>query len=71
MPKRHNEDVNVWNDEDGDAWSEDNEPTFERLRKQQGKATTLKGDRRQQSKEFGRAIFKHHKEQRKHGNGKP
>ncbi|HEU5015498.1 MAG TPA: hypothetical protein VFT66_23455 [Roseiflexaceae bacterium] len=71
MPKRHNENADDWSGEDSDTWQADDEPTFERVRKQQGKATTMKGDRRQQNKEFGRSIFKYHKERRKDGNGKP
>lgn len=67
MPKRHDEDQ----DAAIDAWGENDEPTFERLRRQPGKAPTIKGDRRQQSKEFGRAMFKYHKERRKGGSGKP
>ena len=71
MPRRHNDDAEFWSDEDLDAGHDDDEPTFERVRKQQGKATTLKGDRRQQGKEFGRSMFKYHKERRKGGDGKP
>jgi hypothetical protein len=44
---------------DTDAWDdEDQEPTFERLRKQSGKAQTVKSDRRQQDNEWGRATSK-------------
>lgn len=51
-------DPETWDDQDG-------EPTFERLRKQTGKPQTAKGDRRQQAKEWGRAISKVHKERAK------
>jgi hypothetical protein len=54
---------------DHDAWDEGDEgdegdeaPAFERVRKQTGKAATVKGDRRQQEKEWGRAISKHLKQ---------
>jgi hypothetical protein len=44
---------------DQDAWDdEDQTPGFERLRKQTGKAQTVKGGRRQQDKEWGRATSK-------------
>ena len=47
------------------------EPTFQRLRKQTGKAVKG-GDRRQASKEFGKRINKFHKERRRYeGEGKP
>lgn len=48
--------------DDPDAWDDDEAPTFERVRKQTGKAATVKGDRRQQEKEWGRAINKFHKQ---------
>ncbi|HWQ12766.1 MAG TPA: hypothetical protein VNL77_08200 [Roseiflexaceae bacterium] len=56
---------------DPDSWDDEEDPaTFERMRKQTGKPATVKGDRRQQEKEWGRAISKFHK-QRARGNGKP
>jgi hypothetical protein len=56
---------------DPDSWDDEEEPqTFERVRKQTGKALTVKSDRRQQEKEWGRAISKFHKERAK-GGGKP
>jgi len=46
--------------------------TFERVRKQTGKAATPKDDRRQRSKEWGKRINKFHKERRRYeGPGKP
>jgi hypothetical protein len=56
---RHDDDLD-------DAYDQD-EPTFQRLKKQTGKTTTLKEDRRQASKEFGKRINKFHKERRRHG----
>jgi len=58
-------------DDFDDAYDQD-APTFQRLKKQTGKPTTLKDDRRQASKEFGKRINKFHKERRRHeGPGKP
>jgi hypothetical protein len=47
---------------DPEAWDDNQEPTFERLRKQSGKTQTVKSDRRQQDKEWGRATSKFHKQ---------
>jgi hypothetical protein len=59
-------------DDDHDDMSEQDEPTFQRVRKQSGKTTTLKNVRRQASKEFGKRINKFHKERRRYeGPGKP
>jgi hypothetical protein len=58
--------------DDYDDISEQDGPTFQRVRKQTGKPTTLKEDRRQASKEFGKRINKFHKERRRiEGPGKP
>jgi len=47
------------------------EPTFQRLRKQTGKVIK-NAERQQASKEFGKRINKFHKERRRHeGRGKP
>jgi hypothetical protein len=63
-PYRHADDYD-------DAYEQD-EPTFQRVRKQTGKPNTLKDDRRQASKEFGKRIDKFHKERRRYeGPGKP
>jgi hypothetical protein len=43
------------------------EPTFQPLKKQTGKAPTLKGDRRQIAKEWGRSMHKYHKQREKTG----
>jgi hypothetical protein len=57
---------------DSEDWDDTDEPTFQRLRKQTGKPVTIKESRKQDSKEFGRAINKFHKERRRYeGNGKP
>jgi hypothetical protein len=59
-------------DDDYDDVYEQDEPTFQRVRKQTGKPVTLKEDRRQASKEFGKRINKFHKERRRfEGPGKP
>jgi hypothetical protein len=59
-------------DDDHDDVYEQDEPTFQRVRKQSGKPATLKEDRRQASKEFGKRINKFHKERRRYeGPGKP
>ena len=59
-------------DDDHDDVYEQDEPTFQRVRKQTGKPATLKEDRRQSSKEFGKRINKFHKERRRYeGPGKP
>lgn len=48
---------------DSESWDDqDTSPTFERVRKQTGKAATLKDERRQRSKEWGRAINKEQKQ---------
>jgi hypothetical protein len=59
-------------DEDSYDIDEQDEPTFQRLKKQTGKVTTIKDDRRQAGKEFGKRINKMHKERRRQGGpGKP
>ena len=55
--------------DDLDGGDEQDEPTFQRLKKQTGKTQTPKGDRRQHEKEWGRAISKFLKQHKK--NGKP
>ena len=53
---------------DAEDWDEQDEPTFQPLRKQPtGNAQTMKGDRRQSAKEWGRAIHKYHKQRAKTG----
>lgn len=57
---------------DFDDWDDHDEPSFQRLRKQSGKPLSVKEARKQDSKEFGRAINKFHKERRRYeGRGKP
>jgi hypothetical protein len=56
---------------DLDDLDDQDEPTFQRLRKQTGKVVK-NGERQQASKEFGKRIYKLHKERRRHeGRGKP
>lgn len=50
-----------------EEWDDQEEPAFQPLRKQTGKAPTLKGDRRQQAKEWGRSMHKFHKQRPKTG----
>jgi hypothetical protein len=47
------------------------EPMFQPLRKQGGKAETIKDERRKAAKEFGKSIHKYHKERRRNGFEKP
>jgi hypothetical protein len=55
---------------DPETWDDQEDPeTYQPLRKQTGKAATVKDVRRQQAKEWGRAHHKHHKQLAK--NGKP
>ena len=57
---------------DDNSWDEADEPQFQRLRKQTGKQQTVKDARKQESKAFGRAINKLHKQRRRvEGGGKP
>jgi hypothetical protein len=46
---------------------EEGEPGFERIRRTTSKAPSPKLDRRQQDKEWGKAINKHHKERKRFG----
>jgi hypothetical protein len=56
-----------WQNYDAEEWNEQDKPTFERLRKQTDKPQTLKNDRRQQAKEWGKAVNKYHKQRRRAG----
>jgi hypothetical protein len=59
-------------DRDYEDLDEQDEPSFQRLRKQSGKPQTIKDSRKQAGKEFGRAINKFHKQRRRfEGPGKP
>lgn len=60
--KPHEYDPETWDDQDAPE-------AFQPLHKQTGKAPTPKGDRRQQSKVWGRAMHKYHKQRAR--NGKP
>ena len=53
--------------DDFEQWDEQDEPGFQPLRKQTGKPQTTKDSRRQQSKEWGRAHNKLHKQRRRAG----
>lgn len=55
---------------DLDESDESESPAFQPLKKQTGKPQTLKGDRRQEAKEWGRSMHKFHK-QRQRSNDKP
>jgi hypothetical protein len=53
---------------DPDTWDDQEEPeAYQPLRKQTGKATTLKDARRQQGKEWGRSVHKYFKQRAKTG----
>ena len=55
-----------------DDMLQDDEPQFQRLRKQTGKPLNQKDARKQESKEWGRKHNKYHKERRRYeGNQKP
>ena len=57
---------------DFEDWDDQDEPSFQRLRKQSGKPVSVKETRKQEAKEFGRAINKFFKERRRYeGRGKP
>ena len=56
-----------WQNDDSEQWEEGDEPGFQPLRKQTGKAQTTKDSRRQQAKEWGRAVNKFHKQRRRAG----
>jgi hypothetical protein len=54
-------------DYDAEAWDDQDEPIFQPLKKQTGKPVTVKGDRRQTAKEWGRSMHKYHKQRAKTG----
>jgi hypothetical protein len=58
---------NNWQNDDSEQWSDQEEPSFQRVRKQSGKSQTVKDSRRQQAKEWGKAINKFHKQRRRAG----
>jgi hypothetical protein len=58
---------NNWQNDDSEQWSDQEEPSFQRVRKQSGKSQTLKDSRRQQAKEWGKAINKFQKQRRRAG----
>ena len=58
--KPHEYDADSWDDQDEQA-------SFQRLHKQTGKPQTMKDARKQQSKEWGKAMNKFHKQREKFG----
>ena len=56
-----------WQNDDFEQEDELEEPGFQPLRKQSGKPQTTKDSRRQQAKEWGRAVNKYHKQRRRAG----
>ena len=57
---------------DYENWEDQDEPKFQRVRKQSGNTLSVKENRKQESKEFGRAVNKYFKERRRYeGRGKP
>ena len=56
-----------WQYNDSEQGDDQEEPGFQPLRKQSGKPQTTKDSRRQQSKEWGRAVNKYHKQRRRAG----
>jgi len=57
--------IDNWQNDESDQGEEAS--TFQPLRKQSGKPQTTKESRRQQGKEWGRAINKHFKQRRRAG----
>lgn len=58
---------NKWQNDDFEHEDEQEDTTFQPLRKQSGKPQTTKDSRRQQAKEWGRAVNKFHKQRRRVG----
>ena len=56
-----------WQNDDSDLSDDLDEPGFQPLRKQSVKPQTAKESRRQQAKEWGRAVNKYHKQRRRAG----
>ncbi len=56
-----------WQNYDAEQYDDQDEPGFQPLRKQTGKPQTTKESRRQQGKEWGRAVNKFHKQRRRAG----
>ena len=56
-----------WQYNDSEHGDDQEEPDFQPLRKQSGKPQTTKDSRRQQSKAWGRAVNKYHKQRRRAG----
>jgi hypothetical protein len=58
---------NQWQNDDSELSDEQEDSHFQPLRKQSGKPQTTKETRRQQAKEWGRAVNKFHKQRRRAG----
>ncbi|MEO7912658.1 MAG: hypothetical protein ABIV47_23660 [Roseiflexaceae bacterium] len=56
-----------WQNDDSEQIDEQEDSHFQPLRKQSGKPQTTKESRRQQAKEWGRAVNKFHKQRRRAG----
>ena len=56
-----------WQNDDFELGDEQEDTHFQPLRKQSGKPQTIKESRRQQGKEWGRAVNKFHKQRRRAG----
>jgi hypothetical protein len=59
--------MSKWQNDDFEHEDEQEDTSFQPLRKQSGKPQTTKESRRQQAKEWGRAINKFHKQRRRAG----
>ena len=56
-----------WQNDNFELSDEQEDSHFQPLRKQSGKPQTTKESRRQQAKEWGRAVHKYHKQRRRAG----
>jgi hypothetical protein len=56
-----------WQNDDSEQGDEQEDSRFQPLRKQSGKPQTTNESRRQQAKEWGRAVNKFHKQRRRAG----
>ena len=56
-----------WQNDNFELSDEQEDSHFQPLRKQSGKPQTTKESRRQQAKEWGRAVNKYHKQRRRAG----
>ena len=56
-----------WQNDDSEQADDQEDIGFQPLRKQSGKPQTTKDSRRQQAKEWGRAVNKYHTQRRRAG----